>query len=199
MIRTRTLRAMTLSDLTLRARRLAAHISGRFPSWLRREDGTATMEFVIVIPVIITIFMSSFECGLLMTRKILLEEAVDLTMRDLRLGHLPGVTNVALKQQICSHTIIFPNCTSNLIIQTNRINTTTWSVPNTHLACVNSSSPIEPVTTMTSGQENDMMLIRVCMSLPAIFPGTGLALAMTPDALGNYSLEAVSAFVVEPS
>jgi hypothetical protein len=43
------------------------------------------------------------------------------------------------------------------------------------------------------------MLVRVCVSLPAMFPGMGLALAMPLDGLGNYILLARSAFVVEPS
>ncbi|MBI1170612.1 pilus assembly protein [bacterium] len=175
--------------------RIAAHLS----RGLRREDGTASMEFVIIVPVILTIFMSSFECGLLMTREILLEESVDMTMRELRLGHYPAVTNVLLKQEICSRTLIFPNCESNIKIQLDRIDTTTWAVPSTAIPCVNNNTPAEPVTTPNTGQENDMMLVRVCVSLPAMFPGMGLALSMTTDELGNYSLEAASAFVVEPS
>lgn len=181
------------------ARLFAARFAGWVPAKLRGEAGTATMEFVLVVPVIMTIFMSSFECGLLMTREILLEEAVDITMRDLRLGHLPGVTDAQLKQQICSRTVIFPNCLVDMKVELDRINTTTWAMPSTNLACVNSNSPILPVTTLVAGQENDMMLVRVCMSLPAIFPGMGIALSMGTDALGNYNLEAASAFVVEPS
>ena len=59
------------------ARRIAAFL----PDEMRREDGTAAMEFVLVIPVIMMIFMASFESGLLMTRSIMLEQSVDMTMR----------------------------------------------------------------------------------------------------------------------
>ena len=52
---------------------------------LRCEDGAATLEFALSVPVLITIFMASFESGLLMTRSIMLEQAVDITMRELRL------------------------------------------------------------------------------------------------------------------
>ncbi|MGV8985255.1 MAG: TadE/TadG family type IV pilus assembly protein [Cypionkella sp.] len=181
------------------ARQIQARLAGLVPDGLRREDGTASMEFVIVVPVILTIFMSSFECGLLMTREILLEESVDMTMRELRLGHYPEVTNVLLKKEICKRTIIFPDCENNIKIELDRIDTTTWAVPTTALPCVNSNSPAEPVTTPNTGQQNDMMLVRVCVSLPAIFPGMGLALSMSTDSLGNYALEAASAFVVEPN
>ena len=175
--------------------RLGARLHGLW----HRDDGTASMEFVLVVPVIITIFMSSFESGLLMTREILLEQSVDMTMRDLRLGHFPNVTNQILKTEICSRTIIFPDCVNNIKIQLDRVSTTTWGMPAEAQTCVNSNSPVEPVTTMNAGQENDLMMIRVCISLPAMFPGMGLALAMPIDPLGNYALMARSAFVVEPS
>jgi hypothetical protein len=167
--------------------------------WHRAEDGTAAMEFVLVVPVIIAIFMASFESGLLMTREIMLEQAVDMTMRELRLGHYGQVTNVKLKQEICSRTIIFPNCESNIKIELDRISTATWSVPSMPVGCINRSDAAEPVVTMNAGQENDLMLIRVCVSLPAIFPGAGLALSLPLDAAGEYGLVARSAFVVEPS
>ena len=171
----------------------------RMAEAFRREDGTASMEFVLMVPVVLLIFMSSFESGLLMTREILLEQAVDLTMRELRLGHYPVVSNVVLSREICSRTIIFPNCEQNIVIELDRITTTTWAVPTNITRCINSSAPVQPVVNLNAGQENDLMLVRVCVSLPAMFPHMGLALAMPMDSLGNYILLARSAFVVEPS
>ena len=171
----------------------------RMTGMFRREDGTASMEFVLMVPVIMAIFMSSFESGLLMTREIMLEQSVDIVMRELRLGHYGTIVGSdTLKTQICQRTVIFPNCLSNIKIQLDRISTTTWGIPAETGQCINSSSPIEPVTTSTLG-ENDLMLIRVCVSLPAMFPGAGLALTMPLDAQGDYGLIARSAFVVEPS
>ena len=176
-----------------------SHLVHRLIRALRREDGTASMEFVIVVPVILLIFMSSFESGLLMTREILLEQSVDMTMRELRLGHYPVVTNAVLKKEICDRTIIFPNCQNNIAIELDRITTTTWSIPTDITHCVNSTAPVQPVVSLNAGQENDMMLVRVCVSLPAMFPGMGLALAIPLDSQGDYALLARSAFVVEPS
>lgn len=176
-------------------RRIAGILTGK----LRREEGTASMEFVLVVPVIIAIFMSSFESGLLMTREIMLEQSVDLVMRELRLGHYPTVTNALLKTEICNRTFIFPDCRNNIKVQLDRINTTTWAIPAEQGKCINSSSPAEPVNNLNPGQENDMMLIRVCVSLPAIFPAAGMGLSLTLDNEGNYRLLARSAFVVEPS
>lgn len=167
--------------------------------WFRREDGVAAMEFVLMLPVLMSVFMSAFECGLLMTREIMLEHAVDLTMRELRLGHYANVTNSLLKTEICRRTLIFPDCSHNISVQLDRISTATWAIPTPPPTCINSNDPSQPVTAMSVGQDNDLMLVRVCVSLPAIFPGTGLALRLPQDELGQYALVARSAFVVEPN
>lgn len=165
----------------------------------RREDGVAAMEFVLMVPVLLAVFMSAFECGLLMTRSILVEHAVDVTMRELRLGHYGRVTNALLKDEICRRTIIFGDCASNITVQLDRISQTNWAIPTPPPTCVNSNDDAEPVVDMNVGQDNDLMLVRVCVSLPAIFPGMGLALNLPQDELGNYALVARTAFVVEPS
>ncbi len=180
-------------------RRIVDRLSFRIPDSLRREDGTATMEFVLVIPVIMAIFMASFESGLLMTRSIMLEQAVDMTMRELRLGHYPNATNMTLKKEICGRTVVFANCVSSMKIELQRVSTSSWTMPSGPTKCINRADNIDPVITMNAGQQNDLMLIRVCVVLQAIFPTTGLGLQMPLDNGGGYKLIARSAFVVEPS
>ena len=180
-------------------RRFADRLTACIPDALRREDGTATMEFVLVIPVIMAIFMASFESGLLMTRAIMLDQSVDMTMRELRLGHFPGVTNKILKQQICSRTVIFTDCVNSMKIELERVSTTDWAMPATPTKCINRGGAIDPVVTPNTGQQNDLMLIRVCVVLQAMFPSTGLGLQLPLDKHGGYGLIARSAFVVEPS
>ncbi len=185
--------------MTRLLRRLADRLYRLIPAALRQEDGTATMEFVLVIPVIMAIFMASFESGLLMTRSIMLERAVDMTIRELRLGHYPNATNATLKQEICSRTVIFSDCVSNMKIELERVSTTTWSMPATPTQCINRAANIDPVISMGAGTANDLMLVRVCVVLQAMFPTTGLGLELPLDPSGGYGLIAKSAFVVEPS
>lgn len=166
---------------------------------LFREDGTASMEFVLMVPIFITIFMASFESGLLMVRQILLDQSVDMTMRELRLGHLGIVTEETLRTEICSRTIIFANCEANMMIQLDRVNTTTWGLPATPTTCINRDEVIQPVIALQIGQQNDVMLIRVCEIQDAIFPTTGIGLGLSVDSQGGYELISKSAFVVEPT
>ena len=167
--------------------------------WLRREDGTATMEFVLVLPVIMMIFMASFESGLLMTRSIMLEQSVDMTMRELRLGHYPVITNRVLKTEICARTIIFPDCMNNIKIQMTRVSTASWNIPKEPDSCINRSEPAEAVVNYGAILDNDLMVLRVCVTLQAMFPSTGIALKLPMDSGGGYGLVARTAFSIEPT
>lgn len=178
---------------------LSRRIAACIPERLRREDGTAAMEFVLVVPVIMMIFMASFESGLLMIRSIMLERAVDMTMGELRLGHYPAVTNKLLKTEICSRTVVFANCIDNMKIEMDRVSTTTWNFPATPNRCVNRRAEAEPVVSFTTPTDKDLMFVRVCVVLQAMFPSTGMALKLPMDADGGYGLITRTAFVVEPT
>lgn len=165
----------------------------------RREDGTASMEFVVAIPVLITIFMASFESGLLMTRSIMLEQSVDMTMRELRLGHYTLPDAALLKTEICKRTVIFKDCNQNIMIEMTRISTANWQMPKTSVACIDRSQDIQPVTALQIGQQNDIMLVRICVVQDAMFPTTGIGLGLPKDGKGGYGVTAVTAFVTEPN
>ncbi|MDB5664970.1 TadE/TadG family type IV pilus assembly protein [Cypionkella sp.] len=165
----------------------------------RLEDGTATLEFVLTVPLLITIFMASFESGFLMIRSIMLEQSVDITMRELRLGHYTLPDAALLKREICNRTIIFRDCEANITIEMTRISTTSWTLPTTAIACVDRSEEIQPVTSLQIGQQNDIMLVRVCVVQDAMFPMTGIGLGLPKDGHGGYGVVATTAFVTEPS
>lgn len=175
----------------------------RFPKrWMRafkREEGTASVEFVIVVPIILTIFMASFEAGFFMIRSVMLEQAVDMTMREVRLGHFAMVNGPILKEEICKHILLFTNCEASLSVEMERVLTTNWSLPVDLTTCVNRSENTEPAVQMQIGQQNEMILVRACIIQDAIFPSTGLALEMPLDAQGGYALYSKSAYVVEPT
>jgi hypothetical protein len=164
-----------------------------------REDGTASMEFVLMVPLFIMVFMASFESGLMMIRSIMLDQAVDVTMRDLRLGHYTLPTEDTLRTAICSRTVIFSDCEANMLIELDRVSTADWAMPDTPTQCINRDEEIDPVVALQIGQQNDIMLIRVCEVQNAIFPSTGIGLGLSVDSQGGYELIARSAFVVEPT
>ncbi len=165
---------------------------------LRNEDGNPSVEFVIAVPAMLIVFAGFFENGLLMTRTIMLDRAVDMTMRELRLGHYPLPTKDLLKAEVCNRTVIFTNCLDAITVELTRVNTATWVLPTTAVACVDRDEDIEPVTALQIGQQNDIMLVRICVVQDAIFPTMGLGQLLAVDDKGGYALVSVSAFVTEP-
>lgn len=165
----------------------------------RDETGTASVEFAMAVPVLIAVFMASFESGLFMTRSIMLEQSVDMTMRELRLGHYPIPTAALLKEEICGRTVIFAGCQDAITIEMTRISTTNWTMPSSAIACVDRDEDINPVTALQIGQQNDIMLVRICVVQDAIFPLTGIGLGLPKDGAGGYALYTTTAFVTEPS
>lgn len=165
-----------------------------------REDGTSTIEFVLILPAMMMVFTASFESGLLMTRHVMLEYAVDTTMRELRLNQIPNPTHALLKTEICKYTVVIKDCENVIKIELQPISTTTWNMPSTNAPCIDRAAPLNPVTsTFTPTNNQDIMLVRVCVVTDALFPTTGLGLQLPKDGNGGYRLIAQSAFVNEPS
>jgi TadE-like protein len=178
-----------------------------------REDGNMTIEFVIVLPMIFSIFMMSFEAGLLMMRSVMLERAVDMTIRELRLGQIPaaGPTALlaALKTRICSRTVIINNCDNSIRIELLPVDLNVWDMPTAAARCVDRTQPVQLVESFDPGGQHELMLARICVLQKAIFPTLGLGdptlvgfgRELTDDqpGYGEYGLVAVSTFVNEPT
>lgn len=178
----------------------------------RGEDGNMTIEFVIVLPLIFSIFMMSFESGLLMMRSVMLERAVDMTMRELRLGQIPIANptdmSVELKKRICARTVIIANCTTAVRIEMLPVNMAVWNMPTTTPGCVDRTQAVQVAEDFTIGGQHELMLTRVCALQRAIFPtlglgdqfvglGKGLTGGQT-GGFGEYGLIVMSSFVNEP-
>jgi len=171
---------------------------GKIARRLRREDGNATVEFVLLFPAIITLFLMSFELGLYLTRSVMLDRAVDISMRELRLGTLDPMNHDQLKNEICSNSVIIPNCQDVVLVELRPVSTATWEPLGGDVTCVDRSEEIQPVLDFVPGAANEMMLVRVCAIFDPLFPTTGLAAQMQLDPTGAYALVTTSAYVNEP-
>jgi hypothetical protein len=181
---------------------MARPVLSNLRAWLRRarddEDGTSTIPFVIFVPFLITMVVSSLEMGMLMTRHVMLERALDLTVRDLRLGHLPDVTHDEFKQMVCDRSALIPDCENVLLIELRPVSTITWEPLNSGAICVDRDAVVQPATQFDQGGGDQIMLIRACAKFDPIFPTTGLGLDLPKDNTGAYALVTSSAFVNEP-
>ena len=94
---------------------------------VRREDGTATIEFVILFPALMTLFLSSFEVSVLLLRSVMLDKALDTTVRELRLGWVADPTAAGLRKQLCDRTPIIPDCMNSMLIELQPVSKSSWT------------------------------------------------------------------------
>ena len=184
--------------------RLGSFLGQLRRSW-RREDGNATIEFVLLFPALMTLFLIVFETGVMLTRGVMLDRGVDIAMRELRLGTLNPMTHGGLKDKICQQSAIIPNCINTVFLELRKISTTTWEPLSQTATCVNRALPIDPsldFRQLDGGASNEMMLVRVCAVFDPYFPTSGLAAQMKVsgklDDTNGYALVTTSAYVNEP-
>ncbi|MCB6178910.1 pilus assembly protein [Rhodobacter sp. Har01] len=184
---------MTQSPLRVLGRRLRR-------LW-RREDGTATIEFVIFIPVVLGIFMASVEAGYYMIRHVSMERGLDLVMRQFRLGNLGLVTHDQLRDLICEATPILKDCQSELKVWLKPVDTANWIIPGDTAYCGDGNGTLSSLGSgdVQNGGSNQIMVVRICALQNPMFPTTGLGLNLRADSVnGGYQLMAATVVVNEP-
>jgi len=174
----------------------------RITSFLRHfrrgEDGTATIEFAILFPAFIVLFVSAFELGILMTRQALLERAVDMTIREIQINTTSRPTHDDVRNMICARASLIPDCVARTKVEMIQIDPRVAKAISPQPDCIDTGAPFKPVREFRNGSENEMMLIRVCSLFDPIFPTTGLGFQLPRESGNLYALIATSAFVMEP-
>lgn len=180
---------------------------GRFLASLRRlfvsQDGHATIEFAITFPAMIFMMLSGVELAIISLHHSALERAVDLTVRDIRLGTgtMPDdedVNHENIKATICDRAGFIENCRDNLRLEMVRMDPRNWTGLSNDVDCTDQSEDSLPVRNFRNGAENELMILRVCAKIDPIFPTTGLGKSLKKDGAGQYALVTTTAFVQEP-
>ncbi len=166
--------------------------------YLKRQEGSATVEFVIVFPIILLLFIAAFETSMLLTRQVLLERSLDSAVRHLRLTAGVSATHDQIRTNICANTLVIPDCENALLLDLRTIDQTTYALPDYHVMCVDRTGVVNPANEFDGGAQNELMLIRACAAVDRILPISGLGLDLTRDDTGAIHLTAASVFVNEP-
>lgn len=190
---------MTLSLLqNIMSRRIMTRRSGR-RGFLRREDGNATVEFVIMFPLLMTLLITSVEIGSITFRHTMLDRAVDLTVRDIRLGTGTAPQYEQVRNAICERASVIPDCQKNVKIEMIRMDLRAWTPPPADYDCVNHVEEVQPVRNFQNGMENEMILLRICAMFQPIFPVSALGRDILKiNATGYSAMISSTAFVQEP-
>ncbi|AZL58367.1 pilus assembly protein [Tabrizicola piscis] len=175
-------------------------------TFLADERGTATIEFVLLVPIILTIFFASFESSFYMIRSVMLERSVDIVVRDIRLGNLDNIDHSDLKELFCETSALVANiadCVDAMAVWMQPINTATFAMVAPPRYCVDRDEDIilEPTPgEFAYGSDNDIMLLRICLKEEPMFPTTiiGAGLMEGGEDDGSYAIVVTSVFVNEP-
>ena len=177
----------------------------RIQSYVRRglrrflsEKGAASVELVIVFPFFVAVFLSAFDVAMMNMRAVMLERSMDIVVRQIRLSGGATLDYDQVKADICSQAALIPDCANALKIELTVVNTTSWNGLQHRPACVDRRQTIQPIGSFRNGQENELMLMRLCAVVDPIFPGIGVGRSMPKDASGGYQIIASTAFVNEP-
>ncbi|MGZ9812243.1 TadE/TadG family type IV pilus assembly protein [Pseudoroseicyclus sp. H15] len=175
--------------------------------WLRKfargEGGSATIEFVIMAPFFIAFFVSAFEVGALMTRNVMLDRALDIAVRDVRLGLIAGEDDEDyydnLKDRICDNARVIPNCAAEIMLEMRRVAPSDMQLLRPDADCVDRAEPGKAAREFQGGGEHDLMILRACSLFDPFFPTGGIGSPIPRLANGAYALISVASFVLEPS
>jgi len=165
----------------------------------RDDRATASIEFVIMFPVVIMLFIAVFETGMILTRQVLMERSLDEAVRILRLARGLELTAGDIEEAICANTRAIPNCDQVLVVDLRRIDRGTYAVPTPDVICVNRNDiDVRPSNLFQQGEDNDLILIRTCAIIDRLLPFSGFGLNLVRDDTGGLHITAASVFVNEP-
>lgn len=164
------------------------------------ERGVASVEFVVVFPFFVGVFLSAYEVAIMNIRAVMMERAVDMAVRDIRLASGSSVQHDDVRATICANVFVIANCSEVTKIELTRVDRATWTANVEESPdCRDRLDEIKPPKNFQNGQQNDLMLIRVCAIVDPIFPTFGVGRSIPKDDSGGYMILASSAFVNEPS
>ena len=164
----------------------------------RSEEGSATVEFAITFPAVLLLMLAGIELGVVTLQNSMLERAVDITVRDIRLGTGTAPQHSEIKDLICDRAGFIENCGDNLRLEMIQIDPRNWVGIPADADCTDQSEEVSPVRSFVNGLDNELMILRACAKFDPVFPTTGLGKAMIKDGAGQYALVSTSAFVQEP-
>lgn len=178
----------------------------------RKEDGMATIEFVILFPAFLMATYSGVEYGIVAYNHAHLERALDETIQDVRMNHIakydssPNAewTHTLIKRIICDKALALPDCFANLAVEMTSIDPFVGNplqgAQFTTPICVDTPEDIrgKDDQLFTPGASNELMIIRACIEISPLFVGTTLGRLAQKDSDGQYELHASTVFVHEP-
>lgn len=175
--------------------------------FLKKEEGSSTVEFVFFFPLFIILIFTTFEVGFLLTRYAMVERGIDTAIREVRLGSFDGtgtdgeITYEDLRDRVCDFMIAIPNCDDRLVLSTDSY-TISDTIDVSSAPCLDenrNNTSFDPSDGFVYGAPSQIVLVRACVSVNPLIRNWGLSAFLTNDDTGRFQIRASSAFLNEPS
>ncbi|XDA96908.1 TadE family protein [Sulfitobacter sp. LCG007] len=164
----------------------------------REEDAQIVIEFMVMFPLIFTLFMTSVEMGIYSFRQVFLDRGLDMAVREIRLSTGEIHTHDEIKERVCAYAGFLDNCDQTLRLEMTPINVRGFSGLAEEADCIDLSATPEPPRLFAPGSDHQLMVLRACVKIDPVFPTTGLGRHFAKDGAGKVQMIATSAFVQEP-
>lgn len=164
------------------------------------SGGVFVVEFVILLPLIMLIFLTSFEIGFRSYRHLFLDRALDMTVRDIRLGTGSNFQHDDIKISICNYAGFLVDCDNDLKLEMNGVDIRGWSGSLGDPDCIDRAQPGKPIRNFENGVQHELMILRACYLYNPIFPlfGLGSSYQTSGEYGGLIPLISTDGFVQEP-
>lgn len=167
--------------------------------FLRDETGSATMEFAVVLPFLVLIVFMFAEIGILTGRTALMKRGVSIAIRDVRLGLNPNADVAQFRNTVCANAFLIDECNDELTVDVQPLSQVAYTQGTKQtVVCRNREDPDStPQTDFNQGVEGEIMLVRACLIVDPVFPGTGFGAGLAWEPGGGYWITAITAFMNE--
>lgn len=163
----------------------------------RAEGGASTVEFVVAFPLVLSLLLMSIDAGITQLRQTFLHRAVDISIREVRLGRVSEAES--MKSLICARTSMLPSCLQNITVEMQPIDTGTFAGLKDPVRCVDREQEITPAVTFNPGSGGqELMLVRVCVAADPFIRLNAFISQMPVNQAGQYVLVSNGVFVNEP-
>jgi hypothetical protein len=166
-------------------------------SRLADEEGSATVEFVVILPVFLLVLLSAIETGMLVVRQSLLERAAGITLREIKIDGSGSGSLSQHKQDFCEASILFAQCEQTVFFTFDTLDTDSWDLSGISSGCADATETVSPVTQFSPGLSSEISVIRICALFDPIFPSNGLGAKLQQTDAGQFAQVVHAAFVSE--
>lgn len=169
-----------------------------FQNFWRNPAGAAALEFAMVAPILIGLILGTIELGWVMTQNMMLDRALDMTVREVRVGLLQNPTLERVRSKVCERAVVLTDCEESLALEFLPI-TTKADYPTDNTRCMTRGSNPKPVLRFSTGGRDQLVFVRACFIVEPLTPMLGGLLSLPTDDQGVHRIVAKSGFMSEPA